>query len=167
MGLAPAAHGGNRTGRVFTGDRSGDWLFRALHKAGFANQSTSVDIDDGLALRDCAITAICHCAPPGNKPTLDEIANCRLWLEQTIDLSPVRVFLALGQLAWQAIVREARHRKWISGAAPKFGHGAKASLGEDRWLLGSFHPSQQNTFTGKLTEPMFDRVFATAQELLV
>ena len=166
VGLAPAAHGGNRTGRVFTGDRSGDWLFPALHKAGFANQPTSVAIDDGLTLIDCAITAICHCAPPGNKPTLHEIANCHTWLEQTIDLLPARVFLALGQLAWQALVREARRREWIKGTAPKFGHGAQASLDDERWLLGSFHPSQQNTFTGKLTEPMFDRVFSSARELL-
>jgi uracil-DNA glycosylase family 4 len=166
VGLAPAAHGGNRTGRVFTGDRSGDWLFRALHKAGFANQPTSVDRDDGLKLRDCAITAICHCAPPDNKPTLDEIANCQRWLEQTIDLLPVRVFLALGQVGWQGVVREARRRKWLTGATPKFGHAAQAPLAGGRWLLGSFHPSQQNTFTGKLTEPMFDHVFEVARRLL-
>lgn len=166
VGLAPAAHGGNRTGRVFTGDRSGDWLFRALHKAGFANQPTSVDRNDGLKLHDCAITAVCHCAPPDNKPTLDEIANCQPWLEQTIDLLPVRVFLALGQVGWQGVVREARRRKWLAGTTPKFGHAAQAPLADDRWLLGSFHPSQQNTFTGKLTEPMFDCVFQTARRLL-
>ncbi|HVA49922.1 MAG TPA: uracil-DNA glycosylase [Pirellulales bacterium] len=166
VGLAPAAHGGNRTGRLFTGDRSGDWLFRALDKAGFANQATSVDRHDGLELTDCAITAICHCAPPGNKPWPDEIANCRHWLEQTVDVLRVRVFLALGRLAWDGVVREARRRQWLSGAAPKFAHAAQVSLHGGRWLLGSFHPSQQNTFTGKLTEPMFDRVFAAARELL-
>jgi uracil-DNA glycosylase family 4 len=168
VGLAPAAHGGNRTGRVFTGDRSGDWLFRALHKAGFANQPTSVDLNDGLELTDCAITAVCHCAPPGNKPTLAEVENCRNWLERTVDDLPVRVFLALGQIAWQAAVREARRREWLSGKSrsPKFAHATQASLTGERWLLGSFHPSQQNTFTGKLTEPMFDAVFEAARELL-
>jgi uracil-DNA glycosylase family 4 len=166
VGLAPAAHGGNRTGRVFTGDRSGDWLFRALHKADFANQPTAVDRNDGLKLTDCAITAVCHCAPPDNKPTLDEIANCRRWLEQTIDLLPVRVFLALGQVAWQGVVREARRREWLVGKTPKFAHAAQAQLADGRWLVGSFHPSQQNTFTGKLTEPMFDHVFELARGLL-
>jgi uracil-DNA glycosylase family 4 len=166
VGLAPAAHGGNRTGRVFTGDRSGDWLFRALHKAGFANQPTAVDRDDGLKLTDCAITAVCHCAPPGNKPTLDEIANCREWLDQTIDLLSVRVFLALGQIGWQGAVLQARRRGWLTGKMPKFAHAAQVPLAGGRWLLGSFHPSQQNTFTGKLTEPMFDHVFETAKCLL-
>ena len=166
VGLAPAAHGGNRTGRVFTGDRSGDWLFRALHKAGFANQPASTARDDGLALFDCAITAVCHCAPPDNKPTLDEIAHCRDWLTETIDALPVRVLLALGQIGWQAALREARRREWHCGKLPKFGHGAVAPLAGGRWLLGSFHPSQQNTFTGKLTEPMFDEVFRTARRLL-
>lgn len=166
VGLAPAAHGGNRTGRVFTGDRSGDWLFRALHKVGFANQPTAVDLDDGLRLTDCAITAVCHCAPPDNKPTVDEIAACRPWLEQTIDGLPVQVFLALGQVGWQGVVGAARRRGWLVGRTPKFAHGAQVPLTEGRWLLGSFHPSQQNTFTGKLTEPMFDGVFAAARKLL-
>ncbi|HWB13062.1 MAG TPA: uracil-DNA glycosylase [Pirellulales bacterium] len=168
VGLAPAAHGGNRTGRLFTGDRSGDWLFRALYKAGFASQPTSVGAGDGLELTDCAITAVCHCAPPANKPTPGEIENCRGWLEQTIDELPVRVFLALGQIAWQGVVREARRREWLTGKspAPKFTHSARAPLAGGRWLLGSFHPSQQNTFTGKLTEPMFDAVFQAARELL-
>lgn len=166
VGLAPAAHGGNRTGRVFTGDRSGDWLFRALHKAGFANQPTSLHRDDGLVLTDCAITAVCHCAPPDNKPALDEIENCRDWLVQTIDQLPVRILLALGHVAWQSVVREARRRVWLVGKTPKFAHAARAPLADGRWLLGSFHPSQQNTFTGKLTEPMFDRVFELARVLL-
>ncbi len=166
VGLAPAAHGANRTGRMFTGDRSGDWLFRALHKAGFANQPHATDCNDGLKLIDCAIAATCHCAPPDNKPTTEEIANCRTWLEQTIDLLPVRVFLALGQIGWKAVLQEARRRGWLEGKLPKFGHGARVELAGGRTLLASYHPSQQNTFTGKLTEPMFDAVFAVAKKLL-
>ena len=166
VGLAPAAHGANRTGRMFTGDRSGDWLYRALHKAGFANQPHATDREDGLKLIDCAITAVCHCAPPDNKPTTEEIANCRTWLEQTIDLSPVRVFLALGQIGWKAVLQESRRRGWLEGKMPKFGHGARVELAGGRTLLASYHPSQQNTFTGKLTEPMFDAVFAAAKKLL-
>jgi uracil-DNA glycosylase family 4 len=166
VGLAPAAHGGNRTGRMFTGDRSGDWLFRALHKAGFANRAVSKSRDDGLRLRNAAITAACHCAPPDNKPTPDELANCRRWLEQTIDMLPVRVFVALGQIAWRALIAEARRREWLAGNAPRFGHASRAELAGNRWLVASFHPSQQNTFTGRLTEPMFDRVFQVVRELL-
>jgi uracil-DNA glycosylase family 4 len=166
VGLAPAAHGGNRTGRIFTGDRSGDWLYRALHKAGFANQAHSVSVDDGLKLTGAAITAVCHCAPPDNKPTVDEIANCQEWLEATVDLLPVQVFLALGQIGWQAVVRLARRRKWFTGAAPRFGHAAKAQIGQDCWLVGSYHPSQQNTFTGRLTEEMLDDAVMTAKSLL-
>jgi uracil-DNA glycosylase len=166
VGLAPAAHGGNRTGRVFTGDRSGDWLYRALHKAGFANQPASTHLNDGLALIDCAITAVCHCAPPDNKPTNEEVANCRQWLIETIDLTKAKVLLALGQIAWRAIVDEARRRDWHIGKLPKFAHAAAVPLGDSRWLLGSYHPSQQNTFTGKLTEPMFDAVFAKARRLI-
>jgi uracil-DNA glycosylase family 4 len=166
VGLAPAAHGGNRTGRMFTGDRSGDWLFRALHKAGFANKPFGRDGDDGLQLIDCAITASCHCAPPENKPTTKELRNCRPWLVQTIDLLPVRVFLALGQIAWRAVLDELRRREWIDGRATKFGHEAKTPLAGGRWLIGSYHPSQRNTFTGRLTEPMFDAVFRTARQLL-
>ncbi|MBC8356680.1 MAG: uracil-DNA glycosylase [Planctomycetes bacterium] len=166
VGLAPGAHGANRTGRMFTGDRSGDWLFRALHKSGFANQPNSSTVDDGLKLVNCAITAVCQCAPPDNKPTLDEVQHCRPFLQQTIDHLPVRVFLALGQLAWKAMIAEAKRRKWWVGKQPKFGHGAQAKLAEDRWLLGSYHPSQQNTLTGRLTEPMFDRVFRDAKRLM-
>jgi uracil-DNA glycosylase len=166
VGLAPAAHGGNRTGRVFTGDRSGEWLFRALHKAGFANQPVSESRTDGLLLCHAAITAACHCAPPDNKPTPDELANCRGWLEQTIDILPVRVLLALGQVAWRACVAEARRRRWLVGKAPRFAHATTVALDGDRWLVASFHPSQQNTFTGKLTEPMFDRVFEMVRDFL-
>lgn len=166
VGLAPAAHGANRTGRMFSGDRSGDWLFRALHKAGFANQPTARHRDDGMALTDCAITAIAHCAPPANKPTRQEIDNCHQWLKETTDLLPVRVFLALGQLAWNHVADETRRRGWRDGARPGFNHGAKEKLEGGRWLLASYHPSQQNTFTGKLTEEMFDEVFATARRLL-
>jgi uracil-DNA glycosylase family 4 len=165
VGLAPAAHGANRTGRMFTGDRSGQWLYRALHKAGFANQARSESRDDGLALIDCAITAVCHCAPPDNKPTRDEQANCRSWLSATIDLVLVKILLALGQIAWDACVDEARRRKWLTGRRPKFAHGEQIPLAEQRWLLGSYHPSQQNTFTGRLTEPMLDAVFQTARRL--
>jgi uracil-DNA glycosylase family 4 len=166
VGLAPAAHGANRTGRMFTGDRSGDWLYRALYKAGFANQPQAIDLDDGLQLRDCAITAACHCAPPGNKPSVEELAHCRPWLDETFDLLPVRVILSLGQLGWNAALQQARRREWLAGKSPKFGHGASAALAGGRTLLGSYHPSQQNTFTGKLTEPMLDAVFAAAKELL-
>ncbi|REK10217.1 MAG: uracil-DNA glycosylase [Planctomycetota bacterium] len=166
VGLAPAAHGANRTGRMFTGDRSGDWLYRALYKAGFANQADSRDADDGLRLMDCAITAAVHCAPPGNKPLTEESAQCHGWLERTIDGMPAVVFLALGQIAWRATLAEARRRGWYEGRVPKFAHAAQVPLAGGRWLLGSYHPSQQNTFTGVLTEPMFDRVFRAARRLI-
>jgi uracil-DNA glycosylase len=166
VGLAPAAHGANRTGRMFTGDRSGEWLFRALHRAGFATQSTSLHCRDGLRLIDCAITATCHCAPPDNVPTREEVVACRDWLSSTFDIVPARVYLALGQIGWRSIVDEARRRGWISKASHKFGHGATAALADGRWLLGSYHPSQQNTFTGRLTEAMFDAVFEQARKLL-
>jgi uracil-DNA glycosylase family 4 len=166
VGLAPAAHGANRTGRMFTGDRSGQWLFRALHKAGFANRAESESRDDGLELIDCAITAVCHCAPPDNKPTLEEQANCQSWLSATIELLPAKVFLALGQIAWNACVAEARRRAWLQGPRPKFAHAAQVKLNGERWLLGSYHPSQQNTFTGRLTAPMLDAVFSTARQIL-
>ena len=166
VGLAPAAHGANRTGRMFTGDRSGLWLYRALHKAGLATQPISVNRDDPLRLIDCVITATCHCAPPDNKPLPEELANCRTWLDATFDLVRVRVLLALGQIAWRATVEQTCRREWYRGPIPKFSHGALVPLEGGRWLLGSFHPSQQNTFTGKLTEPMFDAIFAEASRLL-
>lgn len=166
VGLAPAAHGGNRTGRVFTGDRSGDWLFRALHKAGFANQSQSISADDGLRLNDCAITAALHCAPPDNKPTTGELRNCQAWLDQSIDLLQPRGIVALGQIAFREVLQQARQRGWHSGALPRFGHGALVEFTAGPWLIASYHPSQQNTFTGKLTEKMFDRVFTLARKQL-
>lgn len=167
VGLAPAAHGANRTGRMFTGDRSGDWLFRALHRAGFANQPTATDRNDGLKLINCAITAVCHCAPPDNKPSREEIMSCQGWLTQSIDLIGPSVILALGQIAWKSTVDQLVEREWWVGKKrPKFGHAAQIALSDDRWLLGSYHPSQQNTFTGRLTEPMFDTVFTTARKLL-
>lgn len=147
---------------MFTGDRSGDWLFRALHDAGFANQAESQSDDDGLELTDCAITAVCNCAPPQNKPTPDEVRECRPFLRQTIDALPVRVFVALGQLAWKATLDFAYDQAFLSGKRPKFGHGAEMQLDDGRWLIGSYHPSQQNTFTGKLTRPMLDRIFTMA-----
>jgi uracil-DNA glycosylase family 4 len=166
VGLAPAAHGANRTGRMFTGDRSGEWMYRALHKAGFATQPHAEHRDDGLRLLDCAITAVCHCAPPDNKPANEEIEHCREWFRQTFDLAPARVYVALGHIAWRALVDEARRRGWTSGPRPRFSHGAKIALAGGRWLLGSYHPSQQNTFTGRLTRPMFDQVFRSARKLL-
>jgi uracil-DNA glycosylase family 4 len=166
VGLAPAAHGANRTGRMFTGDRSGEWLYRALYKAGFANQPTSESRDDGLRLRDCAITAACHCAPPDNMPTPEEIEFCSPWLVRTADLLPVRVFVALGQIGWRSVVDLARGAGWWEGPRPKFGHGVCVSLAGERWLIGSYHPSQQNTFTGKLTEEMLDAVFVEARRRL-
>jgi len=165
-GLAPAAHGANRTGRMFTGDRSGDWLFRALHKAGFATQPEATDLDDGLELIDCAITATCHCAPPDNKPTREEIQNCSGWFEQTVELLPVKVFLALGQIGWRAVIDQARESGWYEGRIPKFGHGAEVELLHGYQLIGSYHPSQQNTFTKRLTEEMFDQIFTRCRELL-
>jgi uracil-DNA glycosylase family 4 len=164
VGLAPAAHGANRTGRMFTGDRSGDWLYRALHKIGFANQAAAADSNDGLRLHNCAITAVCHCAPPQNRPTREELDHCGEWLRRTLDLVAPRVMLALGQIAWQSLNRELAVRGWLSRKA-KFQHGAEVPLCEGRWLLASFHPSQQNTFTGRLTEPMLDNVMARASEL--
>ena len=166
VGLAPGAHGANRTGRMFTGDRSGDWLYRALHKSGFANQAESTTRDDGLELKDCAITGVCHCAPPGNRPTVEEIHNCRDWLTQTVELLPVHIFLALGQIGWKASLDYLIANNSWEGKRPKFGHGASVQLEDGRWLIGSYHPSQQNTFTKRLTEPMFDAVFRKIRRLL-
>jgi uracil-DNA glycosylase len=165
LGLAPAAHGGNRTGRVFTGDRSGDWLFAGLHRAGYANQPVSVSADDGLRLDGAWVSAAVRCAPPQNKPTPAERDTCvAAWLRPELALLPgLRVVVALGQFAW-----DVAWRAWGQGPRPRFGHGVEAELppgAGPRWLIGSYHVSQQNTFTGKLTEPMLDSVFTRARHL--
>lgn len=167
VGLAPAAHGANRTGRMFTGDRSGDWLFAALHRAGFANQAVSTTADDGLELHDARIVAITRCAPPANKPTTEERAACSGWLDREITLmSPsMTTILVLGGMAWQATFGALARLGWdISRPRPKFGHGVEADVtgpdGKCVRLVGSYHVSQQNTFTGRLTAPMLDNVLA-------
>jgi uracil-DNA glycosylase len=166
LGLAPAAHGGNRTGRVFTGDRSGDWLFAALWRAGFANQPTSVHPGDGLELSDCWVVAAVRCAPPANRPTPAERDNCLPYLVRELELlTRARVILCLGGFAWDAALRTlAVGGVSVPRPRPKFGHGSEAEVG-DYVLLGCFHPSQQNTFTGRLTEPMMDDVLARAGQL--
>jgi uracil-DNA glycosylase family 4 len=161
VGLAPAAHGANRTGRIFTGDRSGDWLFASLHRTGFANQPTSTHLGDGLRLTDAWVTAPVKCAPPANRPTTDERERCAPFLTAELALLPWRVIVALGGFGWDAVLR---HLGW-EGTKPRFGHGAEAPLADGRTLLGSYHVSQQNTFTGRLTEPMLDAVFLRAREI--
>ncbi|MCZ7580390.1 MAG: uracil-DNA glycosylase [Fimbriimonadaceae bacterium] len=155
VGLAPAAHGANRTGRMFTGDRSGDWLYRALNRAGLANQPTSDDAADGLRLRGVLITAIAHCAPPGNKPLPSEIENCRPFLAELLATQSWRAVLCLGSLSWKELFRTLGRRP-----PAKFAHGVEAQVEGLGVCLASFHPSQQNTFTGKLTEAMLDEVVA-------
>lgn len=166
VGLAPGAHGSNRTGRQFTGDASGQFLFPALFRAGFANKPESTSRDDGLRLRGLYLTAACRCAPPGNKPTPVELANCRPYLEREIELLTPRVIVCLGRLAFDGVLR-------VHGLRPsrfRFGHGAKYQLSIEagrayRWLLCSYHPSQQNTLTRKLTPAMFDEIWETAKAL--
>lgn len=165
VGLAPAAHGANRTGRMFTGDRSGDWLFAALHRAGFADRPTAVSADDGLTLRGLRITASVRCAPPDNKPLPVERDTCAPWLDADLRLTRPRVLLALGAFAWGVTLSAlARAGAPVPRPRPTFGHGAEVVIGE-QVVLGSFHPSQQNTFTGRLTEPMLDAVLIRARRL--
>ena len=165
LGLAPAAHGGNRTGRIFTGDRSGDFLFASLHRTGFANQPTSVSVDDGLELRDAYVAAVNRCAPPANKPSIEERDNCLPFLEREIRLlDRLKVVVPLGQIAWDGALLALRTIGHTVKPKPKFGHGAEAPVGPCTFL-GSFHPSQQNTFTGKLTPEMLDEIFDRAREL--
>jgi uracil-DNA glycosylase family 4 len=184
LGLAPAAHGGNRTGRAFTGDESGRWLYRALWRSGFANQPACDRKGDGLELRDCFVTAAVRCAPPANRPTIGERDNCRPWLEAELDLLPrIAVVVALGGFAFDNALRVWRARGGtVPVPKPRFGHGVEVPLGpgapgpgapgpgaptpDAPVLLASYHPSQQNTFTGVLTEDMLDAIFARAQELL-
>ncbi|MGE3537916.1 MAG: uracil-DNA glycosylase [Candidatus Tectimicrobiota bacterium] len=168
LGLAPAAHGGNRTGRAFTGDRSGDWLYEALYAHGFASQPTATHRDDGLTLHDCYIAQVLHCAPPGNLPERQEIDRCRAYfLAELALLSQVRVVVPLGKIAFDAFLRACKHRRLtLPAPLPRFGHGQQASFASGLVLLPSYHPSQQNTSTGRLTRPMLHHIFATARALL-
>jgi uracil-DNA glycosylase family 4 len=164
-GLAPAAHGGNRTGRVFTGDRSGDWLFRAMHRAGLANQPHSVSADDGLTLTGAWVTAAVRCAPPANKPTTRERDTCAGYLVRELAVLEPAVVVVLGSFAYEAVWRALRRQGVaLPAPRPRFGHGVEAPTGGPV-VLCSFHPSQQNTFTGKLTEPMLDAIFLRARAL--
>jgi uracil-DNA glycosylase family 4 len=164
VGLAPAAHGGNRTGRMFTGDRSGDWLYASLHRCGFANQPVATDRGDGLRLIDAYIAAAVRCAPPDNKPTIEERDRCAPYLHGELEaLQDVRAIVALGSFAWDAFLRAQRSLgRPAPRPKPRFGHGAEVDLGP-HVLIGSYHPSQQNTFTGVLTETMLDSVFLRAR----
>ncbi len=168
VGLAPAAHGGNRTGRVFTGDSSGDWLFEALHRHGWASRPDSRSRSDGMTLTGCYVTAAARCAPPDNRPTSGELERCRGWLERELGLLPsVRVVLTLGRIGWESWLRASG---WWDALGPRgrpaFGHGLETRLPDGRVLLSSFHPSRQNTNTGRLTRPMWHRVFRRARELV-
>ncbi len=160
VGLAPAAHGANRTGRIFTGDRSGDWLFASMHRVGLANQALSVSRDDGLALRGVWVTAAVRCAPPANRPTPEERDLCRPWLEAELEALGAVPVVVLGQFAYEVVSRLLGIRP-----RPRFGHGVEVPAPGGRTVVCSYHPSQQNTFTGKLTEPMLDAVFRRAAEL--
>jgi uracil-DNA glycosylase len=168
IGLAPAAHGGNRTGRLFTGDRSGDWLFEALHHFGFANQPVSVSRDDGLRLQDTLITAALRCAPPNNKPLPEEMDNCRHYLRQELQLSSsARVVILLGQIAFRAFFKAwSEIGRQLPAPMPKFHHGAEYALPDGLSVIASYHPSQQNTQTGRLTKVMFHRIFRRARAVL-
>jgi uracil-DNA glycosylase family 4 len=168
VGLAPAAHGGNRTGRIFTGDESGTWLFRALHAAGFANQPTSIVRDDGLRLLDAYVTAAGRCAPPGNRPTPAELTRCRPFLVEELELlANLRVVVVLGKIAHDGFLAALAARgDVVPRPRPRFGHGVEHALANGLRLLCSYHPSQQNTFTGRLTRPMLDAVFSRAAAVL-
>jgi uracil-DNA glycosylase family 4 len=168
FGLAPAAHGGNRTGRVFTGDRSGDWLFAAMHRAGFANQPASTGRDDGLELHDAWIAAAVRCAPPANRPTPQERDTCLPWSVAELELLPrIRVVVCLGGFAWDAALRLRAAAGLVNPRPrPRFGHDVLFDPGDALPLLGCFHPSQQNTFTGRLTEGMMEAVFERAREVV-
>ena len=169
VGLAPAANGGNRTGRIFTGDESGNWLYEALYEFGFSNQPDSVRRDDGLRLKNCYITAAVRCAPPANKPAKKEFENCRPYLMRELEfLGNLRVVVALGKIAFDSFLKVYEECGGVvPKPRPKFGHGASVRLGRDLILLASYHPSQQNTFTGKLTREMFHQVFRKAKQFLV
>ena len=165
LGLAPAAHGGNRTGRVFTGDRSADWLYASLHRTGFANQPTSVHRDDGLRLTGAFVAAAVRCAPPANRPLPEERDNCAPYLVRELELlERVRVLVPLGQIGWDAALRTLAAVGSVARPRPRFGHGVEARVGRYA-LVGSYHPSQQNTFTGKLTAPMLEEVLSRARAL--
>ena len=165
VGLAPAAHGGNRTGRIFTGDRSGDFLFEAMHLAGLANQATSVSVDDGLRLRGAFVTAVNRCAPPGNKPTPAERDRCLPFLAREIEaLTRIRAIVALGGYAWDGVVRALGELGHSTRPKPAFGHDAEVALA-GYTMLGCYHPSQQNTFTGRLTMPMMQAVMSRAASI--
>lgn len=169
VGLAPAAHGANRTGRMFTGDESGRWLYRALYRAGFANQPNSVERGDGLRMIDCYVTAVARCAPPANRLTPVERENCRSYLEEELNcLKEVEVIVALGQVAYDSILRIYRQRGHrVPSPKPRFTHNVELALGpKGPALVASYHPSQQNTFTGKLTEKMFDAIFERARAIV-
>jgi uracil-DNA glycosylase len=168
VGLAPAAHGGNRTGRIFTGDRSGDWLYGALYEAEFSNKPHSEHRNDGLELSDCYIAAAVRCAPPDNKPTLAEFRRCRPYLVQELRLLPnLRVVVALGKIAFDAVLTAVRETgKAVPKPRPQFGHGKSVVLANGLTVIASFHPSQQNTFTGKLTPSMFQAIFQQARSAL-
>lgn len=168
VGLAPAAHGANRTGRMFTGDRSGEWLFRALHRFGYSNRPISISPGDGLTLSDCYISASLRCAPPQNKPTKEELLNCRPYLREEFQmLRNLKVVIGLGRIASESIVSVLRSLETLDGTKRlPFGHGVEVPFGDRRTLIESYHPSQQNTFTGRLTEEMFDSIFHRARKLL-
>ncbi|MBM3223978.1 MAG: uracil-DNA glycosylase [Candidatus Tectomicrobia bacterium] len=169
LGLAPAAHGGNRTGRAFTGDRSGEWLYAALHAHGFASQPTATHRHDGLMLQDCYIAQVLHCAPPANKPERAEVQNCQAYLLAELQLlTQVQIIVPLGHIAFDAYLRACQQLAIpLPEPRPHFGHGALCRLPNGQTLLPSYHPSQQNTSTGRLTRAMLDTIFATARSLLV